>query len=376
MALYELLESRQSEVLSYWLSKVQATLAPESLSPVELVDHVPDFLQELTASLRNGAGSDAESASASDHGEYRLRQGFSLASVVREYGILIDAITATAKTAGVSVSAAEHERMFLFTTEGIARAVSEYSTQREADLRRQANEHFAFIAHELRSPLSAAMSFLEVMRLQEALPEKTLANGLERNLKRTAELIDHALRTSRVASGVDLQRKPTTLAALFQTSEADVLPTATLKNVAFEVIVQNDTLIEVDLRLARSAIDNLLRNAIKHTRPQGTITLRGDIVDGRAVIEVEDTCGGLEPGASDEIFKPFVRGDSQQPGFGLGLSITQQAVEAHGGTIRVQNLPGKGCVFVMDLPISERRPIEPTREPLGGGSVIAPPLGS
>ena len=80
--------------------------------------------------------------------------------------------------------------------------------------------------------------------------------------------------------------------------------------------------------------------------------LRGRIAEGRAVIEVEDSCGGLPPGKVEEAFAPFVRLDNRQTGFGLGLAIAKQAVDAHGGSIRVQDLPGKGCIFVLELPLA------------------------
>jgi signal transduction histidine kinase len=71
-------------------------------------------------------------------------------------------------------------------------------------------------------------------------------------------------------------------------------------------------------------------------------------------VEVEDTCGGLPPGRVEEAFAPFVRLDHahDQPGFGLGLAIAKQAVDAHGGTLRVQNLPEKGCIFCIELPVA------------------------
>ena len=65
-------------------------------------------------------------------------------------------------------------------------------------------------------------------------------------------------------------------------------------------------------------------------------------------------CGGLPPGKVEEAFAPFVRLDSRQSGFGLGLAIAKQAVDAHGGSIRVQNMPGKGCVFVLELPVESQ----------------------
>ncbi len=68
------------------------------------------------------------------------------------------------------------------------------------------------------------------------------------------------------------------------------------------------------------------------------------------VIEIEDCCGGLAPGQVEKAFAPFARLDARESGFGLGLAIAKQAVDAHGGSIRVQNLSGKGCIFVLELP--------------------------
>ncbi len=107
---------------------------------------------------------------------------------------------------------------------------------------------------------------------------------------------------------------------------------------------------KLDLRLVRSAASNLLQNGIKYTDAGGIVELRGSISNHRVVVEIEDCCGGLEPGEAEEAFVPFVRLDKSQSGFGLGLAIAKQAVEAHGGSIRVQNLPGKGCIFVLEIP--------------------------
>jgi signal transduction histidine kinase len=116
-------------------------------------------------------------------------------------------------------------------------------------------------------------------------------------------------------------------------------------------VVENDERISLDTRLVRSALGNLVRNAVKYTSSGGVVEVRGHIANGRAVIEVEDRCGGLAPGKVEEAFAPFVRLDNRQSGFGLGLAIAKQAVDAHGGSIRVQNLPGKGCIFVLEFPV-------------------------
>jgi signal transduction histidine kinase len=133
-------------------------------------------------------------------------------------------------------------------------------------------------------------------------------------------------------------------------TELGALPEAQAKGVELRVVVDGDDPVDVDVRLIGSAIGNLMRKAVRYSST-GVIELRGRVANRRAIVEVEDCCGGLEPGKVESLFSPFVRLDQNQTGFGLGLAIAKQAVEAHDGTIRVQNLPTKGCVFVMEIPV-------------------------
>ena len=85
--------------------------------------------------------------------------------------------------------------------------------------------------------------------------------------------------------------------------------------------------------------------------PRGGIVVRLRHAAGdRVLIEVEDHCGGLPPGAAEQMFQPFVQNDADRSGLGLGLSICRNSVEANEGALRVRDLPGSGCVFVIDLP--------------------------
>src|SRR2546428_119009 len=87
-------------------------------------------------------------------------------------------------------------------------------------------------------------------------------------------------------------------------------------------------------------------------RRGGTVTVRLRPIEGRARFEVEDECGGLPPGAAERLFDPFVQLGPDRSGFGLGLAIARQAVEAHGGNLAVHDLQGKGCVFLLEIPAS------------------------
>ena len=149
-----------------------------------------------------------------------------------------------------------------------------------------------------------------------------------------------------------LQRRPTTLRSIFEDAEAQVVPDADAKGIALQTRIGTDRSVDVDARFIRSAVRNLLRNAVKYT-PKGTVEMRGTIANGLLSIEVEDCCRGLPPGYVEKAFAPFVRMAHDQSGFGLGLAIAKQAVDAHRGAIRIQNLPGKGCIFVLEIPVED-----------------------
>ena len=98
---------------------------------------------------------------------------------------------------------------------------------------------------------------------------------------------------------------------------------------------------------------NLLHNAFKYTPSGGHVVLRAHAHDGRLLVDVEDECGGI-PDRHRDTFQPFGerRGKDRS---GLGLSIARQAVRAHGGDIlirSIRNMPGKGCVFTIEVPLA------------------------
>jgi len=101
----------------------------------------------------------------------------------------------------------------------------------------------------------------------------------------------------------------------------------------------------------------LLHNAFKNTPSGGSVVLRARAEEGRLLIETEDECGGLPQGKSD-LFQVFGdRRGSDRSGLGLGLSIVRKAVRAHGGEIRIRNMPGKSCVFTIEVPLAADEPV-------------------
>jgi hypothetical protein len=357
--LHAVLDEHSGDVMVHWQAKVQGTIIPESLPVIELLDHLPVFLREVIDALREaekGTPDDGleEIQTASSHGEQRLRLGFSLDSVVREYGAMRDAILAVGREAGVQITVREAQIVFDCTIEGIATAVSEYAWQRDAELHRQHNEHVAFLAHELRNPLGSALMALTVLETRGFVPPGERASSAMKNsLMKIRELVDHVLDGARAASGIELHRVMTKISDVLKDVEIAAASDADAHGVELVLELEDDVEMLVDRRMIHSAFSNVVRNAIKFTHDKGVVEVRSHLQAGRFVVEVEDCCGGLPAGTVEQAFAPFVRlgNDQPQKGFGLGLAIAKQAVDAHGGALRVQDLPGKGCIFIFELPI-------------------------
>ena len=119
--------------------------------------------------------------------------------------------------------------------------------------------------------------------------------------------------------------------------------------------------VTADPQVLASAVTNLLNNAFKYTPAGGHVVLRACTnEEARLLIEVEDECGGI-PESEGDPFQSFGQQRGRdRTGLGLGLSIARKAVRAHGGDIHIRTVPGKGCIFVIDVPLAaEDVPVSP-----------------
>lgn len=367
-ALADLIQEKREHIAQQFASRAKASGAAESLPAEDVIDSFRAFIDELADDVRRAVEiadipASRRSVAATTHGEQRFGIGYDIGALVREYGVIRELLWDVVSESGRQYSHVELRTLFGRLFDAASDATVKYSAVRDKEERRRQAEHVAFLAHELRNPLSSARMAFSVMRERGELPPVRAVDVVERSLCRVAQLIDDSLVTIRLADIGLLDYTDVDVAELLreitEESEAD----AFAKGVALHVT--GDGFMRADRKALHSAISNLVRNAVKFTQAGGEVHVRAKRSEARIVIEVEDACGGLPEGKVQKLFDPYVQAGHDRSGFGLGLAIAKQATEAHGGQLRVHDLPTKGCVFVLDLPEGERRSDEVP--PIGPG---------
>lgn len=249
----------------------------------------------------------------------------------------------------------------------LARALDHMAERLDALLRSQ-KELLRDVSHELRSPLARVQAALGLARQHAASAAAAELDRIELETERLGDLIGQILSLSRMDSGAGLaMREPVALDELLRQIADDAALEAGARgcNVRLTAAAHAAN-VEGAPALLHSALENVVRNAVRHTRA-GTevgVVLRRE--GAQHVIEIADRGPGVPEKMLPRIFEPFVRvgeaRDRASGGYGLGLAIAQRAIHAHGGTIGARNRPDGGLAIEIRLPArgdlsrSTRRP--------------------
>jgi len=348
--LHDFLSANRAAIVARAREKVAVRPAPRPTED-ELASGIPLFLDQLTETLRVSHVSSAAMAdSATAHGQRLLSLGFTVAQVVYDYGSLCLAVTELADETKAPITAAEFHVFNQCLDDAIAQAVTEYGRRREQSIADEGTERLGNLAHELRNALGAAMLSFQSLQSGSVGVGGSTAGLLDRSLRRLLELVDSSVAQVRLEVGVRAVRR-VSLRELIEEIEVGASMEASARGLALTVSPgESGVDVNVDRQLLAAAVTNLLQNAFKFTRAHGHVELRTSRTEARARIEIEDQCGGLPPGMADSLFRPFEQQGRDRSGLGLGLSISRKSVEAEGGEISARDLPGIGCVFIIDLP--------------------------
>jgi len=225
-------------------------------------------------------------------------------------------------------------------------------------LERTREDFVANVSHELRTPLSLIKGYVETLldgaRNNPEVAERFL-KVIERNAERLDLLIQDLLTISALESGrMQLNLQPLELRPLVEKIFTDLHSKAENKNVQL-VNELPELVASADVNRLDQVLANLVDNAIKYGRAQGSVRVGGKkLDDGKLEIFVEDDGPGIPPESLDRVFERFYRVDKarsrDQGGTGLGLSIVKHIVHSHGGEVWARSELGKGATFFFTLP--------------------------
>ena len=346
----EFIRLNRDEIIANARAKVAERSAPRPTEH-ELTNGVPLFLDQLVERLRGKAPSNGDiGVSATAHGREMLRHGFSVAQVVQGYGDVCQVVTALALERSALIPTEDFQTLNRSLDTATADAVSEFEHQRDRSVSDSETERLGVLAHELRNQLNSAVIAFDILKRGTVAIGGSTGAVLGRSLSRLRETIDRALAEVRLESGLKARAR-LKMSEFIDEVEAGATFEANTAGLAFTVARGDEGAeVDVDRHILASAVGNLLQNAFKFTHANGNVTLRTRATASRVLIDVEDQCGGLPVGGAEALFRPYEQRSTDRSGLGLGLAITRRGVEANGGEIHVRDLPGKGCVFTIDLP--------------------------
>jgi signal transduction histidine kinase len=242
-----------------------------------------------------------------------------------------------------------------------------YVTEREAakrlrELNRSKRRFLANMSHELRTPLTNIIGFSRLMLkgIEGPLTEQ-LQNDIQiiyHNGQHLLGLINDLLDISHIEAGMmELEFRKVNLADLIRSVMATASALVRDKDIELhQEITPNLPMIQADAARIRQVLLRLLTNASKFTE-QGAITVRTRLTNGHVLVSVSDTGVGIPPEDFDRIFQQFEQGsleNGRRPeGAGLGLALSKEFVEMHGGHMWVESEVGKGSTFTFSLPLQQ-----------------------
>jgi two-component system, sensor histidine kinase len=254
----------------------------------------------------------------------------------------------------LKLHAVERER------EGLLAKAQEGQRLAEQAVRMQ-DEFLAMLSHELRTPMSAMLGWLHLMKTGRLSPEQHIAaiDTIERNARVQTELVNDLLDVSRIVTGkMELETEPLRLDRALENAVGTARLAAGARDIELVPHLPRRTCVVLgNAERVQQIFGNLLSNAIKFSRKGGRVEVRLECDAATARVSIADEGEGIAPEVLPHIFDRFRQADSstrrRHGGLGLGLAIVRSLVELHGGTVAAASPgAGRGATFTVTLPLA------------------------
>lgn len=221
------------------------------------------------------------------------------------------------------------------------------------------NDFISMVSHELKTPLTSALSYVQVLQKKALKAEDSLAASmLDRTviqLGKMTSMINGFLNVSRLESGkIHMDYEQFNLASLVRDAEDEAMAAITSHQLSFSCT--EDTWVEADREKIGQVINNLISNAAKYSSAGSTITISCKRNDGSVQLSVTDAGIGISEEDLSRIFERYYRVKGIETrhiaGFGIGLYLCREIIEGHNGKIWAESIPDKGSTFTFSLPLA------------------------
>jgi two-component system NtrC family sensor kinase len=240
--------------------------------------------------------------------------------------------------------------------DGVAITLHDITNLKKLD--RIKSDFVNIVSHDLRSPLTAILGYVELIErvgnVNEA--QRDFIRHVQTSVQNITSLINDLLNLGRIEAGFDVRNEAVDIVQIVQFAIESFRQIAGEKQVdlALDLPGSLPPILANPVQI-RQMVDNLLDNAIKYTGSGGTITVQSTVAQDQIVLQFKDTGIGIPALDLPHVFDKFYRASNtgdESAGTGLGLSIVKSVVEAHGGRIWVDSVVGKGSSFTVVLPVA------------------------
>ncbi|MHC1585414.1 MAG: PAS domain S-box protein [Candidatus Syntropharchaeia archaeon] len=215
-------------------------------------------------------------------------------------------------------------------------------------------EFINIMAHELRTPLTVIMGYLDMLKdTVTSWKGREILRIIERNAEQLNDIISEAFLVLRAdAGGIEVKKEEISVQELIEELVEDLRDIYGSKEQKIVVDTKN-IVIKADRKIMEKIFTNLISNAMKFAPDDGKIEICAEKTDGKVLFSVSDTGEGIPDEEKEKIFERFYQIEPsltrRHGGVGLGLSIVKELVRVHGGRVWVEDNPGGGSVFYVEL---------------------------